>query len=72
MPLNDIEIGLNQLSNPPIIHKIVLHRFEEETVSKALHGIKDLPIKLFINCRNSKRKNDAQPKLNGSRIDQIS
>lgn len=32
-------------------------------MSKALHSTKDLPVKLFINCKNSKRKtfSDRQP-----------
>lgn len=57
-PLNDIEIALNQQANPPTIHKVVLNKFEEDSLNKALLPYKDLPIKLFVNCKNSKRKFD--------------
>jgi len=44
------------MANPPIIHKVVLTKFDEDTLSKALNPYKDLQIKLFINCKNAKRK----------------
>jgi short-subunit dehydrogenase len=57
-PLNDIEISLTQKfnNNPPIIHKIEINKFDPESLSKKFMPLKDLPVKLFINCKNSKRK----------------
>jgi hypothetical protein len=40
-------------------------------MNKALHGLKDLPIKLFINCKNSKRKDDKKAKVNANHIDHM-
>lgn len=40
----------------PQIHKVVLNKFDQESLSEALQQVKDLPVKLFINCKNSKRK----------------
>lgn len=57
-PLNDVETSINEKykKNPPIIYKVVLNRFDQEALSKAMMHVKDLPVKLFINCKNSKRK----------------
>ncbi|CDW86984.1 UNKNOWN [Stylonychia lemnae] len=58
MPLNDVEISIKQMlkKNTPQIIKIVLNKFDQDALSKNLDGTKDLPIKLFINCKNAKRK----------------
>ena len=40
----------------PQIHKIVLLRFDQDTLRDKLSGVKDMPVKIIINCKNSKRK----------------
>lgn len=59
-PLNDLELELNKLPQAPIIHKVVLNKFEEDSLAKHLGALKDLPVKLFVNCKNAKRKDNKQ------------
>jgi hypothetical protein len=66
-PLNDLEstikekFALNK-ARPPIIHKVVLNKFDQESLSARLSAVKDLPVKIVVNCKNSKRKNIKQAK----------
>jgi hypothetical protein len=34
----------------------VLQRFDQDTLRDKLSGVKDMPVKIVINCKNSKRK----------------
>ena len=67
--LNHLEVNLiADMLNPPKVTKIVLDRFDQDTLNKALVGpLKaanqaNSPVKLFVNCKNSRRKvlSDAQ------------
>ena len=59
-PLNDLENDIKSLMRKsltqPDIIKVTLNKFDYDHLSRALHPTKDLPIKMFINCKNSKRK----------------
>ena len=71
-PLKDLEkILKEQFTNVlPTIHLISMTQFEADSVRNAILPIKDLPVKLFINCKNSKRnsKNMRSP-LNSNGLD---
>jgi hypothetical protein len=54
-PITDLEISLSRLSTAPAIVKIELKTFDDETVKKALNSVKDLPVKVFVNCKNARR-----------------
>jgi len=59
--LNALEVNLNtECLVPPKLVKIVLDRFDQDTLNKALvkplSKYKDSPVKLFVNCKNSRRK----------------
>ena len=74
-PLNDLENSLREKFNAkgplaplgayPLIHKVVLNKFDQDVLNERLHGVKDLPVKIFINCKNSKRKATPQVKFPG-------
>ena len=57
-PLNDVELSIKEVikKNQPEIIKIPLDRFDQESLSKKLYPTRDLPVKLFVNCKNSRRK----------------
>lgn len=55
-PLNDIQNAIKNKNLEVDVITIELNKFDEDTLNKALYKTKDLPIKLFINCKNSKRK----------------
>jgi len=44
----------------PTIYKVVVNRFDQEYLAERFNVVKDLPVKLVINCKNSKRKNIKQ------------
>jgi short-subunit dehydrogenase len=59
--LDDLEADLRQHTiQEPRITKIVLDRFDQDTLNKQLVNLlkehKNSPVKLFINCKNSRRK----------------
>ena len=62
--MNDIENQLKEVHGnkettqwrAPIIHKVVINKFEQDCMNDKLKQVCDLPVKLFINCKNSKRK----------------
>ena len=41
----------------PYIKKVVLNKFDQETLNDRVQLVKDLPVKLIVNCKNSKIKN---------------
>jgi hypothetical protein len=61
-PLNDLENTIKEKfaqnkARPPIIQKVVLSKFDQESLAERLNLVKDLPVKIIVNCKNSKRKN---------------
>lgn len=61
-PLNDLENNLQYMFGQakiklPVIHKIVLTKFDQETLADKFKDVLDLPVKLIVNCKNSKKKN---------------
>jgi hypothetical protein len=61
-PLNDLENTIKEKfaqnkARPPIIHKVVLSKFDQESLAERLNVVKDLSVKIIVNCKNSKRKN---------------
>lgn len=40
----------------PVIYKVVLNKFDQEALAVGLNHVKDLPVKLIINCKNSRMK----------------
>lgn len=42
-------------NNCPDIIKVELTKFDPDTLARALRPTKDLPVKLFVNCKSSKR-----------------
>eukprot|EP00347_Sterkiella_histriomuscorum_P019780 403340320 len=65
-PINDVELSIKDVfkKNTPEIVKIVLNKFDQESLSKQLHSTRDLPIKLFINCKNSRKKSSQESRAN--------
>ncbi|TNV73761.1 hypothetical protein FGO68_gene5604 [Halteria grandinella] len=71
-PLTDIEIALkdkfgkrassphNPVPHIPQIYKVVINKFDTDTLTYQLAHVRDLPVKLFFNCKNSKRKADTK------------
>ena len=57
--MSDVEKVIKEeyRNNPPQIHCIVLSKFDIDSLRHALIPVKDLPVKIFVNCKNSKRKN---------------
>ncbi len=55
--LKELEKALKELfkTNNPSIHLIELNQFDVDTLRACIIPIKDLPVKLFINCKNSKQ-----------------
>jgi hypothetical protein len=49
------------LENGIKIIKIVLNKFDQDTLNQQLGKSKDLPVKLFVNCKNSKKKAVEKP-----------
>ena len=59
--LNNLQQNVKfDLANEPIITTIVLDKFDMDTFNKTvvqkMKAHKDSPVKLFINCKNSRRK----------------
>ena len=56
--LKDVEehlLRMNRTEFKPIIHKIVLNKFDQESIEKATGEYATLPIKIFVNCKSSKK-----------------
>ena len=75
-PLNDLEDDIKEKfalskARPPIIHKVVLNKFDQESLSARLSAVKDLPVKIIVNCKNSKRKNIKQAKKPKAGVEEL-
>lgn len=53
--LHETLLRMNRTEYKPIIHKIVLNRFDQETIDKATGEYSTLPVKIFVNCKSSKK-----------------
>jgi hypothetical protein len=68
-PLNDLEIALNNTNNSIVIHKVVVNQFDEDSLNRNLKDVNGLPVKIFVNCVNSKRKTDKRGEGMGASLD---
>ena len=58
--LNHLEINLKDCIRPPKVEKVVVDQFDQDSLNKALQPVKGLPVKIFVNCKNSRRRNTTQ------------
>mgnify|MGYP001558045869 CR=1 FL=1 len=54
-PLNLLEIQLNHTNADIVVMKFAPDKFDEDSLNRTLSTAKNVPVKIFVNCKNSKR-----------------